>query len=134
MFCDAVKETTHKPDRPYYIIHLRIDFVPGGGVEFLRPIGERCHFDQRGGDNVELAVFARNVEVMNGVSEVIAIVKDAGAGFELDLKGETMLGPFRARLQAHLHDAFADGRAIAETGLMTNGVIHDQALSADSTG
>ena len=35
-----------------------------------------------------------------------------------------MLGPLGARLQAHLHDALAHRRAIAEPGLVANGVVH----------
>ena len=62
--------------------------------------------------------------MVDGVAEIVAVMKDAGAGVEFNFEGEAMLGPFGARLQAHLHDTFADGRAIAETSLVANGVIH----------
>jgi hypothetical protein len=39
-------------------------------------------------------------------------------------KIETALSPLAARLEAHLHDALRDRRAIAKSRYMSNGIVH----------
>src|ERR1700686_1064872 len=61
---------------------------------------------------------------MDAVAVFAPVGQNVGAGAGVQAKIEAMLAAFAARLDAHFHDAFADGRAVAEACDVTDGVIH----------
>ncbi len=102
----------------------RIELRPRVGAEAFGKLRHRLHFNQRFGDHPQLNMFAGNIKMMDAVAEIIAILIDQRTRIDGELEGETALGAFRARVHAHLHQAFADGGIVAKLGQMADGIEH----------
>src|SRR5438128_2601695 len=69
-------------------------------------------------------MFAGDIEMVNNVSEEIAVLHDEHAWLHLEFEIEAALVAFGARLHADFHDAFAHRRLVAKTRDVANGVDH----------
>ena len=65
-----------------------------------------------------------NVEVMHTVAVFAPVGHDVGAGVGMQAKIQAVLVALATRLDAHFHDTFADGCAVAKACNVANGVIH----------
>jgi hypothetical protein len=109
---------------------------PGGGRQRRRQLRHRFEVDQRVGDDRQLAVVLRQVEVVHLVAEMILERKDPGPRVDREPEGEAALHRLAERVHPHFHHALPDRPAVAETGEMTNRVEHQppQLSNATSTG
>jgi hypothetical protein len=100
-----------------------IEFLPSALREFVH-VQAGKHVDGGFGGDLDVVVFAGNIEVMNGVAVEIAVNRDFRARVDLQVESEAVLAHVGAGLQADLHDAFADGGLIGERGDVANEVSH----------
>jgi hypothetical protein len=94
------------------------DFIERGPRvrgEETRHGGEGLLLDDGLGNDDELGVVARDIEVLDIVAEVITITEDAAARTDGEREREAMLIGVRARVHARFHDALSDGLRVAET-------------------
>jgi len=114
--------------------HQHLDVVAGrdhliqlGPGRFAQRLGQRqhgLHVHQRVGDDRELLVPPRDIEVMDRVAKIVPIGLHTRPGMHHELKRQAALWAVRARLHARLHQAFAHVLAIAEFRQMADAVIH----------
>ena len=71
-----------------------------------------------------MIVFARDIEVVDGVAVEVAIDGDFGAWIDLEIEGEAVLAGVGTGLQANFHDTFADRGLVGERGDMADNVGH----------
>src|SRR5262245_64968032 len=69
-------------------------------------------------------MFSGNVEMMNDVSQVVAITEYPRARLRMKLELQTSLGAFGARLHPHFGHTFADRRGVNKTCDVTDRVEH----------
>src|SRR5271155_1796256 len=101
--------------------YLRIELFPGCGLLDFRGMkniddGLRVDLDDFGA--------AGNIEVVDHVSEKIAIDHDAGLRKHTEREGHAALARIGARLHADFHDAFAHGRVIAKARDVSYSISH----------
>ncbi len=66
-----------------------------------------------------------NIKVVNVIAHVIAVGKHAAARAHRQVKGETALVAFAARMHPRFHHALADRRGVVEFRQMLDGIEHD---------
>ena len=76
------------------------------------------------GDDGELAVTGRQVEVVDKIAVGIGIAKNPGARIYRQLKNKTALVALASGVHANLHHALPDRAAVAIAREMANGVEH----------
>jgi hypothetical protein len=82
------------------------------------------NIDQGVGDNRELAVARRQVEMMHQITARVGVRKNAGPGIDRQLKNETALVAFTSGVHANFHHALPDELAVAKAREMSNRVEH----------
>ncbi len=82
-----------------------------------------CYLDDRIGCNPESRMPPGHIEVMDDVAERILIGEHPRARLCRQLEAQASLASVAARLHAHLHHAFADGRAVGEAIGVPNQVL-----------
>src|SRR5271155_3776308 len=101
--------------------YLRIELFPGCGLRDFRRMkniddGLRVDLDDVGA--------AGNIEVVDHVSEKIAIDHDAGLRKHTEREGHAALARIGARLHADFHDAFAHGGLVTKLGDVSYRIGH----------
>ncbi len=69
-----------------------------------------------------------NIEVMNVITDVIAIGKHPAPRAHRQVKGKTTLVALAARMHPRFHDALADRRGVMEFRQMLNGIEHETSV------
>src|SRR5688500_12888496 len=69
-------------------------------------------------------MFTRNIKVVDDIAQIITVIEDACRRGHRQLKTQTALAAFRARLHPHFHHTLVNWGAVTETSHMANGVIH----------
>ena len=99
-----------------------VEIGPGIGREEGRDADGGLDLDEGLGDDDELAVLAGDVEVMDGVGEVVAVGEGAAPRRDGQVEGEAALLRVRARVHARFHHGFGDGLVVQELGEVADGV------------
>jgi hypothetical protein len=69
-------------------------------------------------------MFTGNVEMVDDVSQVVAITEYSRARLRMELELQTPLSAFRARLHPHFGHTFGDRRRVNKTCGMTDRIEH----------
>lgn len=112
-----------------------VEGLPGGasvGVE-LGYDGWRIDLDEAFGLDEEAVVLARDVEVVDGVSEVVEVSFDVGSGGGGEPEAPAALVSEAAGHHAGLHLAFGDGGEVAVLGFVLDEVLHVGEFPFDAT-
>jgi hypothetical protein len=85
--------------------------VPFAHVQGVRALARRLGLDRRAGDDGQLVVRLRHVEVIDRVAEAVGVGEHLRGRLDLQLEADQPLARGLLGLHPQLHDAFADGRS-----------------------
>jgi hypothetical protein len=80
--------------------------------------------NQRFGNDYQLGMLARNVEVVNIIPQVVAIGEGAATRTDRQMKRQTALASVAAGMHARLHDAFTHRRRVSELRKVSDRIEH----------
>jgi len=99
--------------------------LQASGERKSRNVRHGLLFNNGLGNDDQLVVLTRNVEVVDVVAEVVAVGEDAAAGTDGEREGEAVLIGVGAGVHARFHDALADRARVAVTRKVPDGItIH----------
>jgi hypothetical protein len=101
-----------------------VEHLPRRGIAALGDVDGRHELHDRLGDDHQLAMPRRHVEVVDDIALGVLVGKDARARRRGELEAQATLHALGTRLHAHLHHALADGRVVPEVGQVVDGVSH----------